>query len=482
MSKVRIVAFYFLLLWKLSFVHAFAQDSVTLTFDAFYEQVLRFHPIARSANLLPDMAQMEIRTARGAFDPTISANYYGKRTKGDNSYTYFEPQLKIPTFVGVDIKAGLDQSDGLQVSDEKGKYDPITKGTQQVQYQLFYAGVSVPVLRNLITDSRRNALRQAQLLQTLNEADQISAINKLFLASAKDYWDWQQSYQKYLLMVENLALATTRLNFIKSRIAGGEEKPIDSVEAWVEYKRRESLLAEASIEQRNSALVLSNYLWDEDGNALLLANTVKPSVRGSEFQSISLDSVQRLSKSAEELHPEIQKLQVKLNQTELERKLAIENLKPQLNLEYYPFQTYTAGSRDEVEGLFMKNYKFGATFYSSVFLRKERGKLALTNFKIQQGKFQLQQGKREVLNNILVAYNELNTFAQLLGIQQDLVRNADLLLTAEIARFEAGESSLFLVNQRERGLIEARAKQVELVAKYAKAKYQLQWASGTRLF
>jgi outer membrane protein TolC len=130
----------------------------------------------------------------------------------------------------------------------------------------------------------------------------------------------------------------------------------------------------------------------------------------------------------------------------------------------------------------MKNYKFGATFYSSVFLRKERGKLALTNFKIQQGKFQLQQGKREVLNNILVAYNELNTFAQLLGIQQDLVRNADLLLTAEIARFEAGESSLFLVNQRERGLIEARAKQVELVAKYAKAKYQLQWASGTRLF
>ncbi len=479
----RVVRLFFSLMY-LSFFsqHLVAQDSIVLSFDTFYEQVLRYHPLAKSANLLPEMAKMEIRTARGAFDPVISTQVYGKQTKGDNSYTYVEPQIKIPTLIGVDIKAGMDQSDGLQVSEEKSKYDPVTQSSKQVQYQLFYAGISVPVLRGLMTDPRRNALRQAQLLQTLNEAEQVSLINKLFLASAKDYWDWQQSYQKYVLMQQNFVLADTRLNFIKSRIFGGEEKPIDSVEAWVEYKRRESLLAEAKVEFNNAALLLSNYLWDEQGNAMQLASLVIPSSRGSEFQRVDLDSIQALSKRAEAWHPEVQKLALKLNQTELERKLALENLKPQLNLEYYPFQTYTAGSRDEVDGLFMKNYKFGATFYSSVFLRKERGKLQLTNYKIQQGKFYLQQGKREVLNNILVAYNDLNTFDQMMRIQQELVRNADLLLIAEETRFESGESSLFLVNQRERSLIEAKAKLVELTAKYAKAKYQLQWASGTRLF
>jgi len=41
---------------------------------------------------------------------------------------------------------------------------------------------------------------------------------------------------------------------------------------------------------------------------------------------------------------------------------------------------------------------------------------------------------------------------------------------------------LFLVNQRERALIEAQVKQVELNAKYASAKYQLQFASGRRLW
>jgi outer membrane protein TolC len=115
-------------------------------------------------------------------------------------------------------------------------------------------------------------------------------------------------------------------------------------------------------------------------------------------------------------------------------------------------------------------------------LRKERGKLALTNYKIEQGKLQLQQGKREVVNTIQTSYNELNTLSELIAIQQNLVSYAALLLTAEGTRFESGESSLFLVNQRERNYIEAKAKLVELTAKYAKAKYQLQWASGVKLF
>lgn len=457
---------------------AASQDTITLSFDAYYDQVLKYHPVAKAANLLPEMARSELRSARGAFDPVLSASYYGKRTKGDNSFTYFEPQLKLPTLIGVDIKAGLDQSDGLQVSDEKGKYDPVTKGTQQVQYQLFYAGVSVPVLRGLITDPRRNALRQAELLQQLNSAEQIGLLNKLFLSAAKDYWSWQESYKKFLLMQQNLALAEVRLNFIKARIKAGEERPIDSVEAWVEYRRREALLTEADVEFKNNGIQLSNYLWDEENKPLQLAANVVPADKGSEVIFISTDSLQQLTKQAEEIHPEVQKLSVKLDQTALERKLAIEMMKPQLNLEYYPFQTYTAGSMDEVDGLFMKNYKFGATFYSSVFLRKERGKLQVTNYKLQQGNYMLQQGKREIKNQVLASYNELQTFEQLLRIQNELVTNAELLRNAEEIRFEAGESSLFLVNQRERSLIDAKAKLVELAAKYAKARYQLQFASG----
>ena len=72
----------------------------------------------------------------------------------------------------------------------------------------------------------------------------------------------------------------------------------------------------------------------------------------------------------------------------------------------------------------------------------------------------------------------MDNFRQLVLIQRDLVINATLLRDAEEIRFEAGESSLFLVNQRERTLIEAQAKLVELEAKYAQSKNNLQFVSG----
>jgi outer membrane protein TolC len=241
-----------------------------------------------------------------------------------------------------------------------------------VQYQLFYAGISVPVLRGLITDPRRNALRQAQLLQTLNEAEQVSLINKLFLASAKDYWDWQQSYQKYVLMQQNFVLADTRLNFIKSRIKEGEEKPIDSVEAFTELKRREVQFLEANLELMNSRTIVSAYLWDENANPLQLLPSSKPMALGTNLIKYNQDTLLRLIDFASNNHPEMRKFSLKINQLELDRKLAIENLKPQLNFSYLPFQTYTNGNKEEVEGLFAKNYKFGMSFKSSLFLRKER--------------------------------------------------------------------------------------------------------------
>lgn len=478
--RIKTLLLLVLVVFKQHSMHA--QEANVLVFDAFYDQVIKFHPTAKAANLLPDMAKAELRSARGAFDPVVQANMRGKQTNDKNSYQYIEPQIKIPTFPGIDIKAGLDQSSGISVNPEVGKYNESTGGTKDVQYQLFYAGVSVPLMRGLITDERRNELRQAQLLQGLNQAEQISQINKLLLEAAKVYWDWQQSYAQYKLMQENFILAQNRINFIVQRILAGEEKPIDSVEAWVEYQRREALLLEQTLVFQNAGLTLSNFLWNEQGQPLQLLPNIIPSPMGSNIQKINADSIQKLSAIANTAHPELLKLQFKLKQSELDRKLAIENLKPQLNLDYIPFQSYTAGSRDEVDALFMRNYKYGLSFYTSVFLRKERGKLQLTNYKIQQNQFQLQQGKREIDNRILIAYNQLLTAEQMIEIQQRLVQNASLLRNAEELRFESGESSLFLINQRERALLEAQSKLAELTAKYAKAKYQLQWASGAKLF
>lgn len=474
---MRLVLLFSLLSFQVS-----AQLSDSLVFNAFYALVMRNHPVAKQAALLPEMARSEIRSARGAFDPILQTELRGKTTKGDESYTYLQPQLKMATRLGVELKAGMDQSSGPAISREYAKIDPTTNLPVVANYQLLYAGVNVPLLRGMFTDQRRTELQKAKLVLQMNEAEQVKEINKLFLKAAKEFWNWQAAYARNQLMKKNLDLAENRLSFIRNRILGGEEKPIDSVEALVEYRRREALLKESELDLRNAVLELSNYLWDDDGNPIQLPFTMRPSEIGMERVLISADSLGTLVRGVDELHPEVQKFRVKLQQARVERRLSAENLKPQLNVEYYPFQTYTNSKQDVVPGLFEKNYKFGVSFYSSLFLRKERGKFQLTGLKIRDAELDLKQGRRELSNQVIIAYNELENWKQLLEIQEDLVKNARWMREAEETRFEAGESSLFLVNQRERALIEAQVKQVELNAKYASAKYQLQFASGRRLW
>jgi len=90
--------------------------------------------------------------------------------------------------------------------------------------------------------------------------------------------------------------------------------------------------------------------------------------------------------------------------------------------------------------------------------------------------------KREIVNDLLANFNNLKNLEQIIEIQTELVKNSFSLRNAEQLRFENGESSLFLVNMRERSLIEAQIKQAEINSKYAKAKVQLQWSSGIKLF
>lgn len=479
MSKVK-KSIILILFCILQFFSNAQTDTTLLPFQEFYRQVIAYHPIAKQARLLTDQAKAELRSARGAFDPVIDLSYRNKTTNSQNSYSYFTPELKLPTLVGIDVKAGAEMSSGLNLDPELSKYDPTSNAYKG--YDLYYAGLSLPVGQGLMFDPRRAALRQAQVMQNLAEAEKIKVINKLLLQSAKDYWNWQQSYEVVLLMQLNVQLAENRLNFIINRIKLGEEKPIDSVEAMIEYKRREVLLLEARLDFANTGLLLSNYLWNDGNEPLALKPGIVPGNAGNELYNLSSDSLQNLVSRSQQIHPELLKLNNKIASLEVERKLNREMIKPRLTFDYFPFRSYTAGNGDGVENIFVNNYKFGVSFYSALFLRKERGNLQATNFKLKQMDFDLQLTKREIVNNVLASYNELQNLGNLITIQQTLVNNANTLRNAEETRFDNGESSLFLVNQRERSLIESQAKLVELKAKYAKAKIMLQWSSGIQMF
>jgi outer membrane protein TolC len=65
-----------------------------------------------------------------------------------------------------------------------------------------------------------------------------------------------------------------------------------------------------------------------------------------------------------------------------------------------------------------------------------------------------------------------------IAIYQKTVDDSGKLLEAEKQMFEAGESSLFLINQRELSYIQARLKLIESQVKLQQAKLSLSYATA----
>jgi outer membrane protein TolC len=178
------------------------------------------------------------------------------------------------------------------------------------------------------------------------------------------------------------------------------------------------------------------------------------------------------------MHPELRKLNFKINQLEVEQRFRRDLLKPNIRVDYNLLSA-TPVQASNVDMAFLRNnYKVGANFSFPLFLRKERGKLQQTIIKLEQNTFERSQAGREIENGIRAVYNELKTTEELLRVQQTMVENYLRLRDGDLQRFENGESSLFLINSRETKYIEAQIKLISLRSKYEQQKAELLWSAG----
>ncbi len=438
------------------------------TREEFLNKIIAHHPLAKQAQLLTERAKMEIRVARGGFDPSLNYNLNEKQYIGNTYYLNRGGFVKIPTFPGPEFKIGFDQNSGIYLND----------ADKTPKEGLLYAGLSLPIGQGLLIDQRRAALRQAQVGKELAEAELIKAINKLLLEAVKDYWLWMEMVYKADILTEGLTLASQRNEAIKQGVELGQNSGLDSVESGLEVVRREAGLREAEVQRENMRLLLSTYLWDAEGNLVELAPQAKPESPFDSPQVPLQDSLGVLIQLTESNHPELMSLRLKTRQLQIERKWMAENLKPVINLEYYPLLTMTGNNPGGASPYFRNNYKFGLDIYFPLFLRKERGKLSLAKIKVEQMEYQTDFESQRLRNQLVQKYNELNTGRTLLNLQEEGARMAEKLRDGEEQRFQNGESSFFLVNTRERLLLDTRLKWIETAGKFQKLSAELLWSAG----
>jgi outer membrane protein TolC len=480
--KTRTLTIIFLLIARLSGAQTqgaldslfILPDTVTaLSIENLYASMLEFHPLVKQNKLLTDLAQQEVRFARGAFDPKLETRINMKEFDDKDYYKKWIASFSVPTWFPIDPKIGFEQNTGTFLNPEDRL--PASNNNRQL-----FTGISLPLGRGLFTDDRRAAVQQAKLFTQLAEAEQIKLINKILLEAAKDYWQWYYAYYNYRLLNQNLLIAEEIFRRVKLNAEFGEASTLDTIQAKITLQTRLVERQESYLEFLNSGVKISNYLWDSEELPLQLSNMVAPVLVQNDGELLSVTTLEELSLQAKQNHPELTKLNIKLDQLEIDRRLAAEYIKPKLDLSYNFLNQPITPTGDFQSFTFLNDYKFGLDFAMPILIRKERAKLAQAKIKIKGATYELTQTEREIINQLNMIFNQLVNTNQILEQQNAVAVYYQQLLNAEIFNLDNGESDLFKINIQQDKLIQAQSKLLKLKAEYEKMKATLYWAAGVR--
>lgn len=424
-------------------------SEVQLTFDEFIKIVRNDHPVVYQAEMLQDMAAANARMARGGFDPKLEADWSHKSYDDKNYYALVSGAVKVPTWYGVELKAGYDRNNGEFVNQSDLIF---SRG-------LWNAGISIGLGKGLVLDERRAALKSAEIYRQATVQDQIIMKNELLFDAADTYLYWQTAAAYLEIAIEGATLAELRFEGTKSSFRNGDKPAIDTLESFISLQARQLDEQKARQDLTNARLAINNFLWIQGQTPLELEEGAVPENLSVELLELPVESLFLRQELFLQSHPELLLYDYKLDQLDLDRRLAIEDLKPDLRVDYNPL---VAVAQDALFDEFDPgDFKVGATLSYPLMQRKQRGKLRLIKLKEQHTRYD-QAAKRQELSVKLQSYiNNIRQAQSQYALLEETVQNYAAMLRGENRKLGIGESSIFLVNIREVKYLDSRYKMIE---------------------
>lgn len=418
-----------------------------LTFNEYLGYVKKYHPLVKSAGLEINQAQANLMMARGGFDPKIEVDFEQKKFKDSEYYSILNSSFKIPTWYGIEVKAGFDNNEGIYLNPEN------TVPNQG----LTSFGISVPIGQGLFINQRMADLRKAKIQLNLSQAERnLMAVAVLYDASVA-YFNWKRSFNEVTLYQNYLKNAQIRFKGVTQLIEQGDKPAIDSVEAGIIVRNRELSLEESKLKLTKAKLELANFLWLENNVPLELQDNIIPEEKLELTIKETLRTNELMMSPSLENHPKINALENKIQMLDVERKLKANMLLPKIDLGY----SYLS-EPSYIDNYRFQDYKVGVNFAFPIFLRKERGSLNMTKLKLQDAQFDLDLERVQLKNKINAQQAEITSLEKQKSYIDQLVTDYTTMLNSEERLFSFGESSIFLINSRENNLVSAQLSQLSV--------------------
>lgn len=439
------------------------QDPIVLSYPEYIELVKKHHPVMYQSELLGQMANSTQKIARGGFDPKIEGDWTHKSFDDKNYYSLLNTAVKIPTWFGIDLKAGYNRNNGQFLNESD--FIP--------QRGLWNAGISVPLGKGLIIDKRRAQLKKADVYQSITTQEQKLMINEILYQSSIAYLKWQTAAERLSIAEEGVQIAQERLRGTISSFINGDKPAIDTLESFIAVQSREIDYQKAIQKLKNAEVSINNYLWLEGEVPLELEPNTVPSKLNAQLFSQDADMSFLIQSESIINHPELLLYDYKIDDINIDQQMAKEELKPEIRIEYNPL--LAVGESTLTEEFNTNDYKLGAKISYPILQRKQRGKIELNNLKIQD--IDLEKSKKtQALTVKLNTYiNNINQNKSQYALIAEATDNYEKILIAENRKFEIGESSIFLINSRETKYLEMKNKRIETIQKiiYNRLNYLL---------
>lgn len=423
-----------------------------MDYNTFISRVLEHHPRVYQADIVANSGDAQLLKSRGGFDPKLEGSIQQKYFKDDQYYSLINGGLKVPTWFGLTAKAGYDQNQG-------GYLNPADRLPNS---GLWYAGLELELGKGLLIDERRAELKKAKLFQEGSKLQQTMIKNELVFEASEAYAEWMSAYfqkQTFEIAVENAAF---RLEGVRGTVAFGDRPFIDTVEASIQWQTRLFGFNQAQLDLKNAEEKLQLFLWQDGFVPLELDNAIPAKFQSEELAGMFGDALMQKD-SLITNHPYILLNDLKLEQSEIDLRLKKEQLKPGLTLKYNAL-SQPVGNNPIAE-YSINNYSWGGAISYPILTRKERGDVRLSKLKVEDTKLENTQIAAKVNYSINVSENKLYNAIEQLELFEQTLDYYERLYLAEKSLFEVGESSLFMINAREKSYLEAQLKQIELMSK-----------------
>jgi outer membrane protein len=477
------------------------------------------------------MAQFDVLSAQGAYDPALAATLYYDRRLVPATSIFASGQTT--NAIGI---ATLDQRLPWNGSNLRVLFDnnrattanPFNVLNPQYNTNLSFT-FTQPLWRNRETDQFRNQVKITKKRLDISDSQFRQRAIEIIAQVQGAYWDLIFTRRDHEIKRESIELALTQLEHNQRLVEAGSLAPADIISARVEVERRrdEAEAAIDAIQRAENALKTlllqpgNSELWNseivpvekpqvEPSPALPLVDAVKLAFQNrpemeqyrllGELNKFDVDYYRNQAKpqidlfatygsvglsgfERTEVNPitaSNQLLVARVNQLS-----QLSGLPPLPNVDFGEIPDFIQGGYGQSLVNLLKNefrsWRFGVTINLPIRNRTAEGNLGRALAEGKQIDVQRQRTEQIIEVEIRNALQSVETAGKRVEAAKNSRINAELQYQSEARKFDAGQSTNFFVLDRQNALSSARGRELRAMTDYTKAVAELQRAMSTTL-